>query len=204
MRPAPTTEASPEIYRQVFEEAGGEIVAFEAYTTGETDYTRQLETIKESGAELIFLPNYHNEIPGQVAQAREIGLEAPFLGSDTWGSLASGDLPGLTGYYFSTHYTPEIESDVAQAFIEKYQTAYDSVPDDVAALTYDAFGLLAQAIANQQKADPESIRNGLSSIGRYEGVTGSMEYQGSGDPVKSAVILQVKNDGFEFYKMANP
>jgi len=74
----------------------------------------------------------------------------------------------------------------------------------VAALTYDAFGLLFEAIRNQGKTDSESIRNGLASISRYEGVTGTMEYKGTGDPVKSAVILQIQDGQFKFYRLAEP
>ncbi|RME41248.1 MAG: ethanolamine utilization protein EutJ, partial [Caldilineae bacterium] len=110
----------------------------------------------------------------------------------------------LEGSFFSTHYAPDIESEKAQAFIQAYREAYGDTPDDVAALTYDAFGLLFKAITTQPEVTPDAVRNGLRSIGRYEGVTGAMEYRGSGDPVKSAVILQIQNGDFHFYKLANP
>ena len=74
----------------------------------------------------------------------------------------------------------------------------------MAALTYDAFGMLFQVIESQGKADPESIRNGLTIISQYEGVTGMMEYKGTGDPIKSAVILQIRNGKFTFYTLASP
>ncbi len=193
-----------EIYKQVFEEAGGKIVAYEAYTTGETDFSKQLAAIKDSGAKVLFLPNYYNEVPLQVKQARDMGLEIAFLGSDSWGGLEPEDRSALEGSFFSTHYAPDIESEKAQAFIQAYREAYGDTPDDVAALTYDAFGLLFKAITTQPEVTPDAVRNGLRSIGRYEGVTGAMEYRGSGDPVKSAVILQIQNGDFHFYKLANP
>jgi branched-chain amino acid transport system substrate-binding protein len=193
-----------EIFKQVFEEAGGQVVAFETYTTGEEEFTAQLTAIRDSGADVLFLPNYYNEVPLQVRQAREIGVEATVIGSDSWGQLAVEDMAEMEGLFFSTHYAPDIASDVAQEFIKKYQAAYGEVPDDVAALTYDAFGMLFQAIKSQGKADPESIRNGLSTTGQYEGVTGRMEYKGTGDPIKSAVILQIRGGRFAYYKLANP
>jgi len=193
-----------EIYKQVLEEAGGSVVAFESYTTGETDFTQQLTAIQESGAEVLFLPNYDSEIFLQANQARELGLDIPLLGSDSWGTVSSNQRTVLEGSYFSTHYAPDIESAAAQTFIKNYQDAYGEIPDDVAALTYDAFGMLFQAITSQEKYTPEAIRNGLSSIERYEGVTGTMQYQGTGDPVKSAVILQIEDGEFKFYKLANP
>nr|HID15078.1 ABC transporter substrate-binding protein [Anaerolineae bacterium] len=193
-----------EVFKQVFEEAGGEIVAFETYTTGEMDFTVQLTAIKESGADVLFLPNYYNEVPQQVRQARELGVEATIIGSDSWVGMTPEELADLEGLFYSTHYAPDIASEVAQAFIEKYYEAYGETPDDVAALTYDAFGLLFQVIRSQGAADPESIRSGLSSVERYEGVTGVMEYKGTGDPVKSAVILQIRGGALTFYKLASP
>jgi branched-chain amino acid transport system substrate-binding protein len=193
-----------EIFKQVFEEAGGQVVAFETYTTGEEDFGAQLTAIRDSGASVLFLPNYYNEVPLQVRQARELGVEATIIGSDTWGQLADKDIAEMEGLFFSTHYAADIASDVAQEFINKYKAAYGEVPDDVAALTYDAFGMLFQSIESQGKADPESIRNGLTTISQYEGVTGIMEYKGTGDPVKSAVILQIRDGKFAYYKLANP
>jgi branched-chain amino acid transport system substrate-binding protein len=193
-----------EIFQQIFQDAGGEVVAFESYTTGEQDFSAQLARIKDSGADVLFLPNYYSEIPLQVRQAREIGLDLPIIGADAWGPLEAEDRADLEGCYFSTHYAPDIASPVAQAFVSSYEAAYGQVPDDVAALTYDAFGLLSEAIRSQGKADPESIRNGLASIRRYEGVTGVMEFQATGDPVKSAVILKIEGGQFVFYRLAEP
>lgn len=193
-----------EFFKQVYEEAGGQVVAFEAYTTGETDFTQQLTTIKGSGAQVVFLPNYYSEVPQQVEQARALGIEAAFIGADAWGGIEAQYLTALEGAYYSTHYATDIASPVAEKFIAAYQAAYGSVPDDVAALTYDSFGLLFEAIKSQGKTDSESIRNGLAAISRYEGVTGTMEYKGTGDPIKSAVILQIKDGKISFFRLAEP
>ena len=193
-----------EIYRQVFEAAGGKVVAFESYTTGETDFTKQLGKIKNSGAQVLFLPNYENEVPLQAEQARQIGLDIPIIGSDAWGTIAPENRAALEGAYFSTHYAPDIADEPARTFIENYTKLYGHTPDDVAALTYDAFGLLFQAIQSQGLAEPEAIRTGLAGIESFLGVTGNMKYSGSGDPIKSAVVLRVVNGEFVFYKLATP
>ena len=160
-----------------------------------------------AGPEVIFLPNYYSEVPLQIQQAHRLGIEVPFLGSDSWGSAELISLCGAEceGYYFSTHYAPDAATPVATKFIEGYKTTYGNVPDDVAALTYDAFGLLWTALKNAGKTDSESIRNALATIPSYDGVTGSMQFQeGSGDPIKSAVILQIKDGKFVWYANAAP
>jgi len=193
-----------EIYKQVIEAAGGQVMAFESYTTGEEDFSLQLTKIRDSDAEVLFLPNYESEVPLQVEQARAKGIDIPIIGSDSWGTILPENRKFLEGSYFSTHYATDIADEPARTFIEKYRTLYGHTPDDVAALTYDAFGLLFDAIQNQGLADSESIRTGLAGIESFTGVTGTMQYAGSGDPVKSAVILKVVNGEFVFYKLATP
>ena len=196
-----------EIFKNTFEQGGGQVVAFETYTTGDKDFSAQLTKIKDSAPDVILLPNYYNEVPLQIQQAHRLGITAPFLGTDSWGS---GDLlklggSDLEGYYFSTHYAADAATPIATKFIDAYKTKYGNTPDDVAALTYDAFGLLWTALKNAGKVDRQAVRDALATIPKYEGVTGNMQFQeGSGDPIKSAVILQIKGGKFVWFANANP
>ena len=196
-----------EVFKENYEALGGKIVAFETYTTNDKDFSAQLTKIKAAAPDVIFLPNYYSEVPLQVQQAQRLGITAPFIGSDSWGSNELLTLGGtaLEGYYFSTHYAADNATPVAKSFIESYQKTYGVVPDDVAALTYDAFGLLFTAIQNAGKADREAIRAALSTLPEYQGVTGDMKFEaGSGDPIKSAVVLQIKDGKFTYFTNANP
>jgi len=196
-----------EVFKKTFEEQGGKIVAFESYTTGDKDFSSQLTRIKAANPDVLFLPNYYSEVPLQVQQAHKLGYKGAFLGSDSWGSTELIKLGGadMEGQFFSTHYAPDIATPQAQKFISAYKAKYGSVPDDVAALTYDSFGLLFQALQACGKIDDrEALRNALAQIQSYQGVTGNIKYEGTGDPVKSAVILQIKNGQFTYYETANP
>ena len=196
-----------DFFKQTYEESGGTVVAFETYTTGDKDFSAQLTKIKETAPDVIFLPNYYSEVPLQIQQAHALGITVPFLGSDSWGSSELLGLCGkdCEGYYFSTHYAADNATPVAKEFIDAYKAKHGNVPDDVAALTYDSFGLLWQALQAAGKIDRQAVRDALAKIPKYEGVTGVMQFQeGSGDPIKSAVILQVKNGVFTFFANANP
>jgi branched-chain amino acid transport system substrate-binding protein len=196
-----------EFFKSTYEENGGTIVAFETYTTGDKDFSAQLTKIKDAGPDVIFLPNYYSEVPLQIQQAHRLGIEVPFLGSDSWGSSELITLCGsdCEGYYFSTHYAADAATPVATKFIDAYKTKYGNTPDDVAALTFDSFGLLWQALQTAGSVDREAVREAMAKIPNYEGVTGNMSFtEGSGDPIKSAVILQVKGDKFVWFANANP
>ena len=196
-----------EIFKEVYEKNGGTIVAFETYTTNDKDFSSQLTKIKKANPDIIFLPNYYSEVPLQIQQAKRLGISVPFIGSDSWGSEELLKLCGkdCEGYYFSTHYAADSASDATKKFIATYKAKYGTTPDDVAALTYDSFGLLAQAIKTAGKNDRQAVRDALAKIPLYNGVTGNMQFkEGSGDPIKSAVILQIKDGKFTWFANAKP
>jgi branched-chain amino acid transport system substrate-binding protein len=195
-----------DVYKKTLEDAGLTVVAFETYTTGDKDFSSQLTKIIDTGADTMFLPNYYAEVPLQVQQAKKLGFTGKFLGSDSWGSLELVNLCGADceGSFFTTHYAADIATPKAQAFIQGYQATYGKVPDDVAALTYDSFGILFQALQAAGKIDRDSVRSAIASITSYEGVTGNMQFKGTGDPIKSAVVIQVTGGAFKYYQTANP
>ncbi len=193
-----------EVFREQFEAAGGQVVAFESYTTGETDFTPYLTTIRDAQPDVLFLPNYAFEVPIQVQQAQKLGMTSTLLGSDSWGSILAEDRSSLQGSYFSDQFSSQTDSPKAQAFIEQFQQTYNKFPTAVAASTYDAIMLVAKAIQAEGQATPEAIRQGLAKVGKFEGVTGTIEFQDTGDPTRSAVILQIQGDEFVFHKQVNP
>lgn len=190
---APKSQA--ELFKKDFEEAGGKVVAFETYKTGEKEFASQLGRIKAAAPDLVFLPSYYNEVPLQLQQAHKLGITVPFLGSDNWSSpeLVKLSGPDAEGATFCNHYSPEARVDAVAKFVTQYRNKYGQTPDDVAALTYDSFKLLAKALSGAARPDREAIRDALSKIREFEGVTGKMTFQeGSGDPVKSAVMMKVE------------
>jgi len=196
-----------EFFKEVYEQNGGKVVAFETYTTNDKDFSSQLTKIKQAAPDVIFLPNYYSEVPLQIQQAKRLGITVPFIGSDSWGSEELIKLCGkdCNDYYFSTHYAADASTDATQKFIATYKTKYGTTPDDVAALTYDSFGLLWQALKTAGKNDRQAARDALAKIPQYEGVTGNMQFkEGSGDPVKSAVILKIKDGKFTWFANAKP
>lgn len=195
-----------EVFKKSFEENGGTVVAFESYTTGDKDFSAQITKIVAGNPDILFLPNYYSEVPLQVQQALRIGYKGKFLGSDSWGSAELIKLGGadMEGLYFSTHYAPDIATPEAQKFISNYKAKYGSVPDDVAALTYDAVQLLCQALKAAGKVDRQAVRDALAGIKQFNGVTGQMQFTGGGDPVKSAVIIQIRDGQFKYFETAKP
>lgn len=202
---APTSQAH--IFKQNFESRGGKIVAFETYTTNDKDFSAQLTKIKAANPDVLFLPAYYNDVPLIAQQAKRLGINAPLLGSDAWSSpelikLANGS---VEGDYFANHYSPDAKVPTTETFVNNYQKLYGNKPDDVAALTYDAMQVLFNAIAAAGYLDRQKIRDAIPQLPPIQGVTGTIKYQpNSGDPSKSAVIMQIKGNQFVWVANVNP
>lgn len=204
-----------EYFKEAFEKihGPGSVVAFETFTTKDRDFSAQLTNIVKSGADVLFTPQYYDEVPLIVKQAQELGWKKPIMGSDSWGSAELMKLCGsaCNGYFFSTHYAAAGAKGATKEFIDKYNAKYGYVPDDVAALTWDAMGLLVKAMQNAGgltgniDKDRDAIRNGLSQIKDFDGITGKMTFGTTGDPIKCAVVVKISDKGeFEFYKSVCP
>jgi branched-chain amino acid transport system substrate-binding protein len=191
----------------------GSVVAYESFTTKDTDFSAQLTKIRESGAEFIFTPQYYNEVALIVQQANELGWTAPILGSDSWGSSELMTLCGdaCKGLFFSTHYAAAGATGATKEFIDRYQAKYGYIPDDVAALTWDSMLIVQQAIqacgkiTGDLEADRKCIRDAMAQIKDFDGITGKMTFTEEGDPIKCAVIVRIDEQGqFSFYKQVCP
>lgn len=204
-----------EFFKEAWEKNNGpgSVVAFESFTTKDTDFSSQLTKIKMSGAQVMFTPQYYNEVALIVQQAHQLGIKIPIVGSDSWGSAETVKLCGKDcfGLFFSTHYAAAGAEGATKAFIDRYEKKHGYVPDDVAALTWDSLRLVQEAIQSygkitgKLKKDRQGVRDALAKIKEFEGITGNMTFTEDGDPLKCAVIVRISDNGeFEFYKSVCP
>ena len=204
-----------EFFKAAWEElnGAGSVLAYESFTSKDADFSAQLTKIINSGAEFMFTPQYYNEVALIVQQAHQLGWDKPIVGSDSWGSAETVKLCGKDcyGLFFSTHYAAAGAKGATKAFVDRYEKEHGYVPDDVAALTWDAMRIVQTAIegaggiTGDIKIDREAVRNALVTIKDFDGITGSMTFNENGDPTKCAVIVRISDAGeFEFYKFVCP
>jgi branched-chain amino acid transport system substrate-binding protein len=205
-----------EFFKEAFEKINGKgsVVAFETFTTKDRDFSAQLTKIVASKADVLFTPQYYDEVPLIVKQAHEMGWKKPVLGSDSWDSAELMTLCGndCKGTFFSTHYAALGAKGATKQFIDQYKVKFKYEPDAVSALTWDAARVLLQAIQNTKgltgdlKKDRKAVRDQLAILKNFDGITGKISFDGkTGDPVKCAVLVKINPDGkFEFHKMVCP
>jgi len=197
------TKGLAEVFRDNFTKGGGQIVAFEAYSISDKDFSAVLTKIAKLNPDVVYLPDYYEKVSLIGKQARSKGIKAAFLGGDGWDS-AELDFKTMEGGYFTNHYSPDDTRPEVQKWVQQYKAKYNAVPDALATLCYDATNLLLNAIKTSNSNDPAKIQAAMVATKDYPSVSGKITFDKNGDPVKAAAILQIKSGKQTFVTSINP
>ncbi|MFJ8067895.1 ABC transporter substrate-binding protein [Peribacillus sp. NPDC096447] len=195
-------------FKEQFEKNGGKIVAEEAYIAKDTDFRSTLTRLKSAKPDFIFLPGYYEEAGLIVKQARETGLDVPFMGGDGWDSPKLVEIAGakaLNNTFITNHYSSGDPDEKIQNFVSAFKAKYkDKSPDAFNALGYDTGYFLADAIKRAGSADSQKIKEALEKTADLELVTGTFTLDEKHNPIKSATILEFKEGKQVFNTKINP
>ena len=195
-------------FKEAFEKNGGKVVTKEAYVAKDTDFHSILTSIKSAKPEFVFLPGYYEEVGLILKQARELGLNVPFMGGDGWDSPKLVELGGksaLNNTYITNHYSSSDSDPKVQDFVKAFKAAYNGKsPDAFNALGYDSAYFLADAIKRAGSSDPVKIQKALAETESLSLVSGTLKLDKNHDPIKSAVILEYKDGEQVFKTKVNP
>ncbi|PNR94833.1 ABC transporter substrate-binding protein [Petrotoga sp. 9PWA.NaAc.5.4] len=180
----------------------------EYYTTGDQDFTAQLTDALSKNPDAIFMPGYYAEIALICKQARELGFTGPFFAGDGADAPELIQIGGeyVEGLSYTTYFHEDAElSPATKPFVEAYQKEYGRRADAFGALAYDAYMVIVDAIERAQSTDPVKIRDEIAKTKDFPGVAGTITYpDGSGNPIKPAVINTVQNGEFVFRTVVEP
>lgn len=196
-----------QFFQEGFVKNGGQIVATEAFLQKDQDFKATLTKIKAQNPDVIFIPAYYEEVGKIVKQARELGITAPLLGTDGWDDpklVEIAGAPALNNGFFSNHYSPQDTDPNIQKFVEAYKKEYGQEPSALAALGYDAGKMIIDAIKRAGSAEPAKIRDALEQTKNLQVSTGIITLDASHNPVKSAVVIEMKDGKQTFKEKINP
>ncbi len=175
---------------EAFEKAyKGEIVSKITFASGDKDFQAALTKLKDLEFDAIIMPGYYNETGTIVKQARGLGLNQPILGSDGFDSPQFAELATASAasnvYYLSAFVTTA--SDRAKAFYDAYVAEYGEEPSMFSALAYDSVYMAAEAAKGAKNST--EIKDNLSTLKDFEGVTGTMSIDKEHNVVKSVYVV---------------
>lgn len=213
-----------EMTRFFLEEAaklGGEIIAQASYDPQATDFGPQIKYLKETdlskygvlgpppqqkgeirtytpGFDAVFLPGEYDEVGMIAAQLAFYNIEGvALLGTNGWNSRDLFRFGGkyIDGGIFVDGFFPESPEPQVQSFVGRYRNRYEEEPTLLSAQAYDAVGLILRAF-QQGAATGEAVRDFLTQVQNYPGVTGAISYRQDGDLAKRLYVIQAKDGKF--------
>ena len=190
------------------EENGLEVVADEAYTTdNNTDYSVQLKKIKDSGAELLFLPNYYSDNALILQQAHDAGMDDikkfGVDGMDGILGVENFDTSLAEGVMLLTPFSVTSEDEKSKAFVEAYEAANkNEVPNQFAADAYDVLFAM-QLAANDAAITPDMSNEDISAAMsasmlniELDGLTGKAKWSEDGECDKEPKAFEIKDGAY--------
>ena len=186
-------------FKQSYRKLGGEIVSELMYNSGDQDFTAQLTEIISKKPDLLFIPADFAEGAIIMKQARELGAEFQIMGGDAMDNPEIVKIGGdaVEGFIHTTFpYDPSMTemSEIAKVFTENWKKAHpDKDPNVNAALGYDSYMLVANAIKIAGSAEPAAIREALAKTKDFPGVTGSKTINETHDAESPVGIVQIKD-----------
>jgi branched-chain amino acid transport system substrate-binding protein len=194
-------------FKQRFTDDGGEVVIEQKFTEGDKDFNAQLTAIKAAGVEGIFVPGYYTEAALICRQARELDMKIPLFGGDGWEAPELIKIGGdaVEGCYYSTHYSPEVDTPAVKNFVAHFKARFGGeVPDAMAALGYDSAQVMVDAIRRAGTTEGPAVRDALAATKGFEGVTGATTMDKERNASKAAVVIMVKDGKFKFVESVAP
>ncbi len=193
-----------EQFEKNFKLMGGEIVVRQTYQEGEQDFSTRLTAIRAAAPEVIFVPGYYNDVANIAVTARRLGITAPLLGGDGWDSedLAKNAGAAIEGSFYSNHASPDAPD--LQGFVKKYEDAYGSTPDALAALGYDAANLVFTALKKTNGHGGKLLRDAINTTDDFTGVTGAIVFDANRNAIKPAVIVTIKDGKVSYVATIKP
>jgi branched-chain amino acid transport system substrate-binding protein len=202
----PYSAGLAEIFKKDFTAAGGGIVAEETYQSGDVSFARQLDAIRAKNPEVVFLPSYYGDAAPIIREARQAGIDVPFLGTDGWDSPEFLKVGGsaVDNCYFSGHFSAESKDPKVAGFVEAFTAKFGAPPPPLAALSYDAVYFVHDALKRSGSAESAALRAALAATTDFTGVTGRISLDADRNPTKSAVITRVENGAFTYLETVEP
>ena len=183
------------------------VVATADYNTGDQDFTAQLTNIKQFNPDVIFAPGNYTESALIIKQARALGMKVPFIGGDTWDYSAFLEVGGeaVEGAVISTFFANDVPiNKTSETFLKAYRDEHKKEPAAVAALGYDAYNVVLDAITRANSAEPQKIRDALAQTKGFEGSAGVITINADRDAEKPAIFKTVKGGKFVFLSTVTP
>src|SRR5216117_3074725 len=197
----PYGQGVAEFFRDDAKKKSLNVLGFEG-TEEKSNFDPIITPIRARNPDLIYFGGIYDQGAPFFKQAREKGVKSKFMGPDGLDSSDFVKIGGkaVVGTYYTTAAAPA-SSAAAKQFGEAYKKKFGKNPEPYAAESYVATAIAIKALEEVTKGGKAPTREALGSAIRkvkYNGMTGSIEFDDKGDPKKASYyVMQVTTDNPE-------
>lgn len=196
-------------FKKALEDAHIPVTTTETFAKGDVDFKAQLTKIKATNPDAIVLSALLAEGAPIMVQARQLGINVPFIGGNGMNSTKIFSLaPGASNdLYVGSPWSASNDSPENVAFIKAFQAKFNTMPDQFAAQSYDGMHIMVQALkeiklTGNLAKDRAELRNALPSV-KWTGATGAFQFvqaknkegKPAGYDAHQTAIVSVTKDG---------
>ena len=188
--------------RSALTEDGVTILTREPFETADTDFSAQLTRIKALSPDAIFISALLINHPAILIQGRRLGIPSdvpfivPLMGIDEIQAAGAAAEGAVT----VTSWTGTASTPGNQAFVESYRANYGIEPNPLAAQSYAALHILAEAISDAQSKEASAIRAAMENISGFDTILGRFSFDPDGDAVYDPIVLVVRDGEFKAFE----
>lgn len=196
-------------FEKEFQAKGGKILAKLRVSSKEKDFKALIAQIQNLKPDFVYLPLYYSEASLFVRQAAATGLKVPFASADGVADKTFVQLAGEAseGHLFTDSFdSANPPTQASKDFIKLYESKHSSkeVPN-FTAMGADAylvmFETMQQCVPNLTS---ECINEKIHSTSNFEGVSGIISIDKSGNAKRSLVLKEIKDQKQIYKDLINP
>lgn len=186
-----------EAFRGAAEKLGAEIVGFEGITVGEKDFNGVVNQILSKKPDVVYIGGIYSEAGIIIKQAREKGINVPFMGADAMDSSGLVDIAGeaVKNTIITTVAGDSNSTEAGKKFAENYKKAFNKNTEAFSVYGYDTMGVILHAIETAindnggKLPSREKVAEAIRATKDYQGAVTKVTFDEKGDNVDAKIYL---------------
>jgi len=159
----------------------------------------QVGKLKASPPDALVFTGAGKEARELVKELKKQGLNIPLVSSEDLMVPEFMELgKDILGTVIYSGFNPDSKRPQLKKFVKKYKKRFGHEPGRLAALSYDAYSLIAEAVIKSPTLKPSHVRKALMEVKDFKGVTGTITITESGESIKEPFLMEVRKVGREY------
>ncbi len=178
-------------FTAVYRASGGTVVQRDPYVAGITEWDAVARYVAMMEPDVLLFPGSAEDAEPAIRALRAAGVRAPVIGGDAIASVGTDTDELAAIRYTSFFQAAAATSTEGRAFVSAYRSKHGEMPDQRAALSYDAamiIGRAALAVGRDRRAVRDEVAT-LSPARPHRGATGTIAFNAQHDPVGKPVAI---------------